>query len=114
MTVQRRYKQFDWLYTRLVERYPIIAIPRLPDKQASGRFEEDFIEGRMAKLKLWVGVFVNNLLACFSYFHVTKCVLAYPILEPVIEYLLHFSLSILNDFYLFVFAQLFQLSRYCR
>jgi len=38
----------------LIERFPIIAIPRLPDKQASGRFEEDFIEGRMARLKLWV------------------------------------------------------------
>jgi len=38
-----------------VERYPMIAVPRLPDKQASGRFEEDFIEARMARLKLWVG-----------------------------------------------------------
>ena len=56
ITVQRRYKHFDWLYARLVERFPIVAIPRLPDKQASGRFEEDFIEGRMARLKLWVGI----------------------------------------------------------
>ncbi|CAK8698075.1 unnamed protein product [Clavelina lepadiformis] len=54
ITVQRRYKHFDWLYARLVERYPMIGIPRLPDKQASGRFEEDFIEARMARLKLWV------------------------------------------------------------
>ena len=54
MTVQRRYKQFDWLHSRLAERFPIIAIPRLPDKQASGRFEEEFIEGRMARLQLWV------------------------------------------------------------
>nr|CAB3266462.1 sorting nexin-33-like [Phallusia mammillata] len=55
VTVQRRYKHFDWLYGRLVERYPMVAVPRLPDKQASGRFEEDFIEARMARLKLWVG-----------------------------------------------------------
>ncbi|XP_002127441.2 sorting nexin-33-like [Ciona intestinalis] len=54
VTVQRRYKHFDWLYARLVERYPMVAIPRLPDKQASGRFEEEFIEGRMARLKLWI------------------------------------------------------------
>lgn len=33
----------------------MICIPRLPDKQAAGRFEEDFIEARMARLQLWVG-----------------------------------------------------------
>ncbi|XP_039266654.1 sorting nexin-33-like [Styela clava] len=54
VSVQRRYKHFDWLYDRLVQRYPMLVVPRLPEKQASGRFEEDFIESRMQRLKLWV------------------------------------------------------------
>jgi len=63
VTVQRRYKHFDWLYGRLTERFPIIVIPKLPEKQASGRFEEDFIEARMARLKLWVN---NEFLSIFA------------------------------------------------
>ena len=56
VTVERRYKHFDWLYQRLSEKFTMIALPKLPDKQASGRFEEDFIEARMARLKLWVNI----------------------------------------------------------
>ena len=33
----RRYKHFDWLHERLVEKFCIVPIPPLPDKQISGR-----------------------------------------------------------------------------
>ncbi|KAK0079828.1 hypothetical protein PV326_008515, partial [Microctonus aethiopoides] len=42
--VSRRYKHFDWLHERLEEKYCFIAIPPLPDKQISGRYDEQFIE----------------------------------------------------------------------
>jgi len=35
--VSRRYKHFDWLHERLVEKYCTIAIPPLPEKQISGK-----------------------------------------------------------------------------
>ena len=34
--VSRRYKHFDWLQKRLVEKYSTIAIPPLPEKQIAG------------------------------------------------------------------------------
>ena len=34
--ISRRYKQFDWLHTQLIEKYPCIAIPPLPNKQVVG------------------------------------------------------------------------------
>ncbi|CAH1253021.1 SNX33 [Branchiostoma lanceolatum] len=53
-SVTRRYKHFDWLYNRLVEKFSVIAIPPLPDKQVTGRYEEEFIQHRMAQLQLWM------------------------------------------------------------
>ncbi|EDO31460.1 predicted protein [Nematostella vectensis] len=53
--VSRRFKHFDWLYNRLVDKYTLIAIPPLPDKQITGRFGEDFVEKRREKLEKWVG-----------------------------------------------------------
>ena len=53
--MERRYKHFDWLYERLSGKYTMVALPKLPDKQSAGRFEENFIEARMARLILWVG-----------------------------------------------------------
>lgn len=44
--VFRRYKQFDWLHERLAEKFTMIPIPPLPDKQISGRYEQQFIEHR--------------------------------------------------------------------
>nr|XP_009672152.1 PREDICTED: sorting nexin-33 [Struthio camelus australis] len=44
--VYRRYKHFDWLYNRLLHKFTVISVPHLPEKQATGRFEEDFIEKR--------------------------------------------------------------------
>ncbi|KAL4613431.1 sorting nexin-33-like [Arapaima gigas] len=52
--VYRRYKHFDWLYNRLLQKFTIICLPHLPEKQATGRFEEDFIEKRQRRLILWM------------------------------------------------------------
>lgn len=35
--VSRRYKHFDWLHERLVEKFSLIPIPPLPDKQIAGK-----------------------------------------------------------------------------
>ena len=40
--VSRRYKHFDWLHERLVEKFCIIPIPPLPDKQISGLLMKNF------------------------------------------------------------------------
>ncbi|KAM6970240.1 sorting nexin-33 [Aplochiton taeniatus] len=52
--VYRRYKHFDWLYNRLLHKFTVISVPNLPEKQATGRFEEDFIEKRKRRLVLWI------------------------------------------------------------
>eukprot|EP00092_Neocalanus_flemingeri_P021416 GFUD01023219.1.p1 GENE.GFUD01023219.1~~GFUD01023219.1.p1 ORF type:complete len:563 (-),score=160.59 GFUD01023219.1:67-1755(-) len=53
--VSRRYKHFDWLYERLSGKFgTIIAIPPLPEKQVTGRFEEDLIEHRRIELQSFV------------------------------------------------------------
>ena len=45
--VSRRYKHFDWLHERLSGKFgAVIAIPPLPSKQVTGRFDEDLIERR--------------------------------------------------------------------
>ena len=53
--VYRRYKHFDWLHSRLQAKFgKFIPIPALPNKQITGRFEEEFIEERMSLLKAFV------------------------------------------------------------
>ncbi|XP_034777670.2 sorting nexin-9-like isoform X1 [Acipenser ruthenus] len=53
--VNHRYKHFDWLYERLLDKFgSAIPIPSLPDKQVTGRFEEDFIKMRMERLQGWM------------------------------------------------------------
>lgn len=52
--VSRRYKHFDWLHERLVEKFCLIPIPPLPDKQISGRYEDSFIEQRRTQLQEFV------------------------------------------------------------
>ncbi|XP_075432113.1 sorting nexin-33 isoform X2 [Ascaphus truei] len=52
--VYRRYKHFDWLYNRLLHKFTVISVPHLPEKQATGRFEEDFIQKRKRRLVLWM------------------------------------------------------------
>ncbi|XP_007906914.1 sorting nexin-33 [Callorhinchus milii] len=53
-TVFRRYKHFDWLHNRLLHKFSVISVPHLPEKQATGRFEDDFIEKRKRRLILWM------------------------------------------------------------
>ncbi|CAG2171982.1 unnamed protein product [Oppiella nova] len=52
--VSRRYKHFDWLHERLQDKFTTIPIPALPDKQISGRYQEEFIEHRRTQLQSWV------------------------------------------------------------
>ncbi|KAL7646548.1 UNVERIFIED_CONTAM: hypothetical protein RMT77_001799 [Armadillidium vulgare] len=52
--VSRRYKHFDWLHDRLSVKFSMIPIPPLPEKQISGRFEDDLIEYRMTMLQSWI------------------------------------------------------------
>ncbi|XP_041821826.1 sorting nexin-9-like isoform X2 [Chelmon rostratus] len=53
--VNHRYKHFDWLYERLLEKFgSALPIPSLPDKQVTGRFEVDFIRMRMEQLQSWM------------------------------------------------------------
>ncbi|KFM57812.1 Sorting nexin-33, partial [Stegodyphus mimosarum] len=54
IAVSRRYKHFDWLHERLEEKFSLIPIPPLPDKQISGRYQQDFIDHRMNQLQMWV------------------------------------------------------------
>ncbi|KPJ15287.1 Sorting nexin-33 [Papilio machaon] len=52
--VSRRYKHFDWLHERLQEKFSLIPIPPLPDKQISGRYDEQLIERRRVQLQEFV------------------------------------------------------------
>lgn len=54
ISVFRRYKHFDWLHERLVEKFCLLPIPPLPDKQISGRYEEQFVEHRRVQLQEFV------------------------------------------------------------
>ncbi|AWP15047.1 putative sorting nexin-18-like [Scophthalmus maximus] len=73
--VNRRYKHFDWLYARLVERFPVISVPRLPEKQATGRFEEDFISKRRKGLIWWMNHMTSHpvLARCDVFQHFLTC-----------------------------------------
>lgn len=54
LQVSRRYKHFDWLHERLSEKYCLISIPPLPDKQISNRYDDTFIEHRRIQLQEFV------------------------------------------------------------
>lgn len=54
LQVSRRYKHFDWLHERLSEKFCLIAIPPLPDKQISNRYDDTFIEHRRIQLQEFV------------------------------------------------------------
>uniref|UniRef100_A0AC35U6R7 Sorting nexin n=1 Tax=Rhabditophanes sp. KR3021 TaxID=114890 RepID=A0AC35U6R7_9BILA len=58
--VSRRYKHFDWLHDQLATKFLLIPIPPLPEKQVSGRYEEDLIEHRKNILQLWVNKICNH------------------------------------------------------
>uniref|UniRef100_H3AKB5 Sorting nexin 18 n=1 Tax=Latimeria chalumnae TaxID=7897 RepID=H3AKB5_LATCH len=73
--VNRRYKHFDWLYTRLVEKFPVISVPHIPEKQATGRFEEDFISKRKKGLIWWMNHMTSHpvLAQCDVFRHFLTC-----------------------------------------
>ncbi|XP_041826792.1 sorting nexin-18-like [Melanotaenia boesemani] len=73
--VNRRYKHFDWLYARLVERFPVMSVPHLPEKQATGRFEEDFISKRRKGLIWWMNHMTSHpvLAHCDVFQHFLTC-----------------------------------------
>ncbi|KAH8395258.1 hypothetical protein KR222_004390 [Zaprionus bogoriensis] len=54
ISVSRRYKHFDWLHERLADKFCLIPVPPLPDKQISGRYEEQFVEHRRVQLQEFV------------------------------------------------------------
>lgn len=54
VTVSRRYKHFDWLHERLIEKFVMIPIPPLPEKQISGLYDDEFVERRMSQLQMFV------------------------------------------------------------
>lgn len=73
--VSRRYKHFDWLHNRLTEKFNVIAIPPLPDKQISGRYEDQFIEHRRAQLQEFVDYMCRHpvLSSCDVWIHFLTC-----------------------------------------
>lgn len=74
--VNRRYKHFDWLYARLVEKFPVISVPHIPEKQATGRFEEDFIAKRRKGLVWWMNHMTSHpvLAQCDVFRHFLTCI----------------------------------------
>ncbi|KAJ3658153.1 hypothetical protein Zmor_009911 [Zophobas morio] len=73
--VSRRYKHFDWLHNRLSEKFNIVALPPLPDKQISGRYEEHFIEHRRVQLQEFVNYVCRHpvLSTCDVWRHFLTC-----------------------------------------
>lgn len=59
-SVTRRYKDFRWLYHALENNNPGIIIPPPPEKQAVGRFDEDFVESRRAALENMLNKCANH------------------------------------------------------
>ncbi|PRT52717.1 Vacuolar protein sorting-associated protein 5 [Wickerhamiella sorbophila] len=49
--VQRRYRDFRWLYRALRHNHPGVIVPPPPDKQVVGRFNDEFIENRRLALE---------------------------------------------------------------
>ena len=75
IAVSRRYKHFDWLHGRLVDKFCLIPIPPLPDKQISGRYEEQFIEHRRSQLQEFVDWTCRHpvLSTCDVWMHFLTC-----------------------------------------
>ncbi|XP_066146695.1 sorting nexin lst-4 [Euwallacea fornicatus] len=73
--VSRRYKHFDWLHDRLLEKFNLIAIPPLPDKQVSGRYAEEFVEHRRAQLQEFINYMCRHpiLSTCDVWVHFLTC-----------------------------------------
>ncbi|KAK5668383.1 Vacuolar protein sorting-associated protein vps5 [Batrachochytrium dendrobatidis] len=52
--VNRRFRDFLWLYNQLVDKYPGVIVPPVPEKHAIGRFQEDFVETRRSALERFI------------------------------------------------------------
>ncbi|KAL7271241.1 Vacuolar protein sorting-associated protein vps5 [Rhizina undulata] len=50
-TVSRRYRDFLWLYNALNNNNPGVVVPPPPEKQAVGRFDDNFVESRRSALE---------------------------------------------------------------
>ena len=57
---ERRYKHFDWFHQVLTEKYRDLALPNLPEKQYSGRFDEHFLVTRRRFLELYLNDLVHH------------------------------------------------------
>ncbi|KAG8880051.1 hypothetical protein FRB97_001202 [Tulasnella sp. 331] len=66
VTVFRRFSNFVFLHTALSRHLPGIALPPLPDKQYTGRFNEDFVEARRGDLERWLARVVRHPLVRYS------------------------------------------------
>lgn len=75
ISVSRRYKHFDWLHERLVVKFCLIPIPPLPDKQISGRYEEQFVEHRRVQLQEFIDWVCRHpvLSTCDVFMHFLTC-----------------------------------------
>ncbi|XP_065050961.1 sorting nexin-18-like [Rhopilema esculentum] len=73
--VSHRFKHFDWLYGRLVEKFPTISVPPLPDKQITGRYADEFIQKRRQLLELWMNRVSRHpvIAQCEVFQHFIKC-----------------------------------------
>lgn len=58
--VQRRYRDFRWLYRALQHNHPAVIVPPPPDKQAVGRFNDEFIENRRLALEVMLHRIVRH------------------------------------------------------
>ena len=66
LTVYRRFSHFVVLHTALARRLPGIALPPLPEKQYSGRFNDDFVEARRGDLERYLGRVVRHPVARYA------------------------------------------------
>lgn len=58
-----------------MERFPVISVPHLPEKQATGRFEEDFLSKRRKGLMWWMNHMTSHpvLAHCNVFQHFLTC-----------------------------------------
>lgn len=49
--MSRRYRDFLWLYNQMHNNNPGVVVPPPPEKQAVGRFDQNFVESRRAALE---------------------------------------------------------------
>ncbi|XP_064101164.1 sorting nexin-9-like [Macrobrachium nipponense] len=52
--VLRRYKQFDFIQEKLKSLFPLIILPKLPEKQILGKFNDEVVEYRQQVLQTWI------------------------------------------------------------